>query len=189
MAPSQKPSSGLLARARAGDAGAFAGLFDRHRNALFAFLVRSCGDADEAEDLLQLTAIKAWRGLDAYEDRGRFGAWLFTLARRTMIDEARRATRARRALDGLGAMRIGGGSRHGPDADLEAGEVRRAIEGELSRLTEERRTVFLLRHHSPLTFREIAEALDMPLGTALSHMHHATNSLKKALRSHDVSLS
>lgn len=175
--------SGLVARARAGDADAFASLIAPHRDGLFAFLARAAGDTDLAEDLFQMTMIRAWQGLANYVHRGRLAAWLFTIARRALIDERRRRTPPSAQESGHDPV-----EKHDPLARLVAAELEAALAQKLRDMSEPRRTVFLMRHHSTLTFREIAEALEMPLGTALSHMHHAVRSLKTVLEAHDVAI-
>ena len=100
MTSPNEPEGRLVARARSGDGRAFARLLERHREGLFAFLARSTGDDDEAEDLLQMTAIRAWEGLASYEDRGKLGAWLFTIARRALIDHERREARTPNRVPG-----------------------------------------------------------------------------------------
>lgn len=156
-------------------------MVEEHREGLFAFLARSTGDEDKAADLLQITLIRAWKGMASYEEKGRYRGWLFTLARRALIDENRRETRASKA------PRIMRTPAANPVEELVASELESAIVAAVHQLPEVRRSVFLMRHHSSMTFREIAEALDIPLGTALSHMHHALRSLKTVLELHDVS--
>jgi RNA polymerase sigma-70 factor (ECF subfamily) len=132
--------------------------------------------------LLQETLIKAWQGYGAYRERGRARAWLFTIARRALIDWTR--GRSSEIATEPGTL-----ERHAdPAADpLErtvARGIERAVLTALVAQPEERRSVFLMRHHTPMTFREIAEALDIPLGTALSHMHHVTRDLRETLAPH-----
>jgi RNA polymerase sigma-70 factor (ECF subfamily) len=172
----------LLSRAKAGDPEAFAMMVEEHREGLFAFLARSTGDEDQAADLLQITLIRAWKGMATYEEKGRYRGWLFTLARRALIDENRRQTRASKV-----PLRVVGSPTADPVEELVANELESAILDAVHQLPEVRRSVFLMRHHSSMTFREIAEVLEIPLGTALSHMHHALRSLKTVLELHDVS--
>lgn len=184
MMTDDESDSDLLARAREGDALAFSQLLKEYLDGLYAFLARSTGDQDEADDLLQLTVIRVWRGLASYEERGRFRSWLFTVARSVMIDEERR--KARRPVSAL--REIDGRANPDPHEVLAAREMEGSLVAELKRLPEVRRTVFLMRHHSAMTFQEIAEALGIPIGTALSHMHHAIRSLRAALERDDVTV-
>lgn len=175
----------LLARAQSGDADAFADLVRPHQAGVYRYLLRSTGHADLADDLAQTTLIRAWRGLLGYREQGRFAAWLYRLARNTLVDAARGARRRDElllaALDSLPPDRA-----PSPQEDLEAAEVADALRRAVAALPEPRRSVFLLRHHAALTFREIAELLDLPLGTALSHMHHAVRALRRTLEEYDA---
>lgn len=76
----------LMAAARAGEASAFTELYDRHGPALLTFLAGLTRDRALAEDLLQETFVRVYRARDTYEGEGQFRAWLFTIARRLVID-------------------------------------------------------------------------------------------------------
>jgi RNA polymerase sigma-70 factor (ECF subfamily) len=82
----------LIARFRGGDTDAFADLVRRWHRRLLGYVVRMCGDATSADDLVQQTLIRVWRGLQSYDDRQRFGSWLFTIAHHVTVDHLRRST-------------------------------------------------------------------------------------------------
>lgn len=153
-----------------------------HLDELYVYLARSAGNSEDGRDLLQETLIKAWEGYGDYDERGRARAWLFTIARRALIDW----TRSRPPEISTEPVTLE--RRADPAADPHEQVVARSIEkavlGALEGVAEERRSVFLMRHHTPMTFREIAETLGIPLGTALSHMHHVTRTLRQALAPH-----
>lgn len=157
----------------------FEALVSPHLDELFAYLARSAGSSDDGWDLLQETLIKAWEGYEDYRERGRGRAWLFTIARRALIDWTRsRPPEVRSETDTLRRRADPGAD---PHEQVVARSVERAVLRALQGVSEERRSVFLMRHHTPMTFREIAETLDIPLGTALSHMHYVTRTLRQAL--------
>lgn len=161
------------------EAAGFEALVAPHLDELYAYLARSAGNSADGCDLLQETLIKAWEGYEDYRERGRVRAWLFTIARRALIDW----TRSRPPEVGAEPETLE--RRADPGADpherLVARSVETAVLRALQDVPEERRSVFLMRHHTPMTFREIAETLNIPLGTALSHMHHVTRTLRGAL--------
>lgn len=167
--------------ARRGDPRAFASLIQPYAEPIHAFLVRLRGHPDDAEDVLQETLIRAWSSLAGYRHQGRFEAWLFAIARNAATDRARSA---RRRTEAPLPDDLGDGA-PGPDVDAANREFTGDLAEALAGLPEARRSVFLLRQESGLTFREIAEVLDIPLGTALSHMHHAVRALKEALHHHE----
>ena len=170
----------LVERARRGDNRAFGILMEPYRDRLFAFVFRSVRDTDHANDLVQETLIRVWKGLASYEHRGRFVGWLFTITRTVVTDDAR--LRARRSSSSSALPEVPTGSADDPYEILAAADLREIIEASVHAMAEPRRTVFLLRQHSGLTFREIATQLGMPLGTALSHMHHAVQTLRRRLK-------
>ncbi len=170
-----------LSAAREGDERAFAALLSPYRGPLLAFLSRYAEDRHDAEDLLQETLVRVWRGLEGYEDRGRLGAWLFTVARRVAIDASRTTSRRSRVIEpGPVPPGVSGES---PEGDLLIGELRLLLLQEVDRLPEEQREVLLLRQHAAMTFREIADTTDAPLSTVLSRMHYAVTKLRKVVRS------
>ena len=181
-------SEASLVRAAAeGSEEAFAELLGPYRSRLFGYLMRSVGSHDSAEDLLQETLIRCWRGLSRFRERGRFAAWLFTIARNVVHDDGRERVRRRSVFADvpLEAVREPGVAAAAPAA-IESQQLLAEVDAILQTLPEARRQVFLLRQHGGLTFREIAEELDQPLGTVLSHMHRAMNELKRGF-SNDAS--
>ncbi len=161
------------------DATGFEALVAPHLDELYAYLARSAGNEADGRDLLQETLIKAWEGYEDYRERGRARAWLFTIARRALIDWTRSRPPEVRTEPVMLERRADPGV--DPHERVVAGDVEKAVLGALEGVPEERRSVFLMRHHTPMTFREIAETLHIPLGTALSHMHHVTRTLRRAL--------
>jgi RNA polymerase sigma-70 factor (ECF subfamily) len=170
----------LIQRYREGDTEALGALYDRHGPAVYAYLRGMVGPHD-ADDALQETFLKANDGLHRYEHRGRLRQWLLTLARSRALDGLRKRNRRGEAALPGGEADGGDGARESPSkAEIRrelGGRIREAISG----LTPQQRDVFLLREEAELSFREIAEVLEIPLGTALSHMHRAVSALKKEL--------
>lgn len=164
-----------------GDEAAFASLVRPLTDDLLAFLVRMAGGEEDARDLLQETLVRVWRGMPGYRHQGRFAGWVFTIARRVAIDQARKRPQTVPFVQSEVLKHTG----PDPLADAEASEFMRDLKGVLVGLSEERRSVFLLRQHGGLTFKEISEAMGIPLGTALSHMHHTIRALRRALIHHE----
>lgn len=175
------PESRRVAMARGGDGEAFAALVRPHIDAVHGFLVRMTGHHDDAKDVLQETLVRVWSALDSYEHDGRFRAWMFAIARNAALDRIR-AERDARSMGTLGGLSDGGAS---PADRAEQREFVGDLESALEKLPEARRSVFVMRQEAGLTYREIADAMGIPLGTALSHMHHAVRALKKELKHHE----
>lgn len=171
----------LIERCRRGDADAFAELVRPWRRRLMGYLSRACGDAAQADDLHQETLMRVWRGLPAYDDRQRFGSWLFTIAHHVTVDQARRRARepehvAPAAIDRAAPAEAA--------SELMAGELARLLAEAIDQLPEKQRHVFLLRQHGTLKFREIAELTQEPLSTVLGHMSYATDKLQRVVRNY-----
>jgi RNA polymerase sigma-70 factor (ECF subfamily) len=169
----------LAGRARRGDAEAFSALVRPWQRPLAAYLRRMCRDAAQVDDLRQETLIRVWRGLASYDDRQRFGAWLFTIAHHVTIDHVRRHSRepdaAAAPIDELpGAA--------DPASGFFARELGRLLDDAVAGLPEKQRRVFLLRQHGSLKFREIADLTGEPLSTVLGHMSYATEKLRRVVR-------
>ena len=178
----------VFRRARQHDPEALNAVVDAYAPRLFGLLYRLTASRDTAEDLLQETFLRVVRKIGEYEHRGRFEAWIFRIAANLARDHARRA-RSRGKFSTLD-VDPGGDTAGSPEpADEEqAGPGQRLIEQEdarrldecLQRLTEPEREIILLRHFSELSFREIADTLGVPLGTALARAHRALARLRLA---------
>ena len=173
--------SELVERYRNGDVRAFETLVHRYERQIFTFLLRYVGDREAAEDLVQDTFTQVIEKLQSYEERGRFGSWLFRLANSLAVDEWRKRERRPEDLSEIALEHaIDPGQR--PGMSLEQEDIRREVYLALGRLPEPQRKVFLLRQHSDLKFREIADITGEPLNTVLSHMRYATTRLRQELR-------
>ena len=178
-----EPAPELIARARGGDESAFAELMTPYRVPLFSLLLRDLRNRADAEDTMQDVLFLTWRGLPRYQHRERFGAWLFTIAYRSLSTRRRKMrlepARPDDALPGSEAPAT-------PLGELEATELHRTITRALAELPDKQRRVFLLRQSSAMTFAEIAGLLGEPLNTVLSHMNYAVQKLRRATRPDDT---
>ncbi len=177
----------LIRAFRAGEAGALSGLIEKYRGPVFAYLLRLCRDRTAAEDLFQEVFLKVVRNLSSYRERDRFSAWIFTLARNAVMDRFRSVSRRRE--DSLDAAAGDGrplgdalpSPEPGPEAALEKAEESGAIQAAFERLSPEQREVFVLRHYSGLSFREIAGISGVPIGTVLARMSRALARMRREL--------
>lgn len=176
-----EPTPELLSRARDGDERAFAELVTPYRVPLFTLLLRELRDRTDAEDVMQEVLFLTWRGLPRYEDRGRFGAWLFTIAFRALATHRRASGRT---WTGASETQPEPASLTTPDSELEAAELSEQLLSTIGDLPEKQRRVFLLRQSAGLTFAEIAELMHEPLNTVLSHMNYAMQKIRRSLEKH-----
>ncbi len=157
---------------------------EEFKGPLHSFLRRMAGEA-AADDLFQEVFVKALKAAGTYEDRQRPAAWLFTIARRLAVDHLRRE-RPQASLDqtsgeGASLAETLPGKDPRPEAELESSETRARIMAAIDVLPTDQREVFLMREHGGLSFKEISEALGVPLNTALGRMHYAVTKLRRTL--------
>ncbi len=163
-----------------GDIAAFGELYDRHERPLLRFLISLGEEREAAEDILQTVWIKMLERAGSYEARGRFRSWLFRLAWTTRMDARKQAWERRRVTSDGDADP--GSATASPDPSprdlLLARERRSLVDLALDELPDAMRETLLLRIDGELTFREIADAMECPLGTALWRANEAEKRLK-----------
>ena len=160
---------------------AFSTLFERYHGRVYAYLRRLVGPpggAEAAHDLTQETFLLAFRSRERYRPKGCFRAWLFRIATNLARMHLRR-TREDRRLD---AAEDPEACHASPSAVAEALETRSCMAAALERLPDEQREVVLLKVVQALTFREVAEALEISESTAKSRMRYALEKLSSILR-------
>lgn len=174
----------LVRRARDGERAACAELFERHRNDAYRLAYRHLGNEQDALDVVQEAMLKAFLALGDFDGRSGFRTWLMKIVVNTSLDWGRR--RKRRPSFQMGD------AAGGPNGSLEpAGEddparrlhqqdLRRALDGALDRLSPTIRTTFILRAEG-MSYHEIAEIQEIPIGTVMSRIHSAREKLQADL--------
>ena len=159
----------------------FADWVREHGKAVRGFLWASVRRTDVAEDLTQEVFCRAWQARSSYHEQGGARAYLLRIADRLACDRGRRAG-PHVNLDGDGWKRLEPIS---PSADPSAAAVRAEENGQLAaaldRLSPPQRRVLLLRYYGQFSFAEIADMIDCPLNTALSHCRRGLESLRALL--------
>src|SRR5215204_4682844 len=163
----------------------FAAMTLEHAGALYRLAYHLAGNADEAEDLTQETYLRAYRGFAGFRG-GDVRAWLFTILRHVFLDECRRRRRitvTETADDDAFARTTQDAEASAPSAEAEA--LRRlpsdAIERAFAVLPPDWRLVVLLADVEELSYREIAEIMEIPLGTVMSRLHRSHRRLQERL--------
>ncbi len=179
----------LIARAQRRDSAAFDALVEIYSPRLYGYFYRLTGGREDAEDLLQEAFVRVVRMIARYEHDGRFDAWLFRIATNLVRDRVRRYRRS----PGIETMTAAGGNEAGglddlPDHDtglpedvLDRAEQVDRLQRALARLSAAEREVILLRHFSQMSFKEVAEAMGTPLGTALARAHRGLARLRQLM--------
>ncbi|HUI02545.1 MAG TPA: sigma-70 family RNA polymerase sigma factor [Acidimicrobiales bacterium] len=177
------PADGLLARAagageapvsESADAAGLRAAFLTHGGELYGYARRSLGDSGAAEDVVQETFVRAWRARDRFDSGlGTLRTWLFTIARRVVIDHAR--SRAIRQAEPLPAELAG------IDDEVENAMVGWQVEEALRRLRPDHRQVLVETYYRGRSGREVAEVLGIPEGTVRSRLFYALRTLRLTL--------
>lgn len=181
----------VVARARRGEDRAYRELLRRYERPIFSLLYRMLRDRELSEDLAQETFVKALNALDSYRPEFKFSSWIFKIANNAAIDHLRRRELDTLSLDGsphaetpeaMEATALQIGDRGETPLDVvEAKELGGEIEQAIARLRPEYRSCILLRHVEGRAYEEIAEILDLPLGTVKTYIHRARNELRTML--------
>jgi RNA polymerase sigma-70 factor (ECF subfamily) len=176
-----------LRRAAAGDELAWRDLVETYSPRVFGLIRAHSGSADLAEEITQSTFCTIVAKLGGYTELGRFEPWLFRIAMNRLRDEMRR--RRRQAMPTEHETLVGMAGAQTDDADhghpaalaADPGEVGEALREALQRLSEADQRIIHLRHHAGLSFKQIAEVLQQPLGTVLARHHRALRKVREML--------
>jgi RNA polymerase sigma-70 factor (ECF subfamily) len=197
----QADDARLVRAVAAGSQNALAALYDRHADAVYAAASRLTSDRQVAEEVVQETFLALWNRAELYNPAaGSLSAWLHTIARNRAVDRLRAAGRrpnlvALSSAGGpdepdtvtlerlVGAGRVLGGAElaPGPEAALQAAEVRDVLRRALADMPEQERTVIVLAYQDDLSQAEIAGRLGWPLGTVKTRTRRALHRLREML--------
>ena len=171
----------LLAGAQGGNLFAFDEIVRRYQRRVYSTALRIVRRHDLADDVTQEAFLRAHRALASF-DRGRpFGPWICRIAANLAINHVRSPEAREEALDEAAFDGRSAAASDGPlDAVLEK-EARAVLEDAVGRLPAEQRAVFVLRTFDDLSYKEIAEALDLSVGTVMSRLSRAREKLRAAL--------
>jgi len=167
-------------RAQAGDREAFDHLFQRYRRPIFTLIVRLVDSPEVAADLCQETFLRAWEFLPQLRDPARFLGWLRRLAVRSCFDYQKTAPPRAEPEEALNTA-PDPGAEEALNAALLSLDVRRALQ----QLPPFQRAAMVLRFLHGLSYAEIAETLDCPLGTVMSRLHAGRQTLRRLLEEED----
>lgn len=167
----------LIQRWKEGDQRAATAMVERHATALARY-VGSLGERDGAEEVVQDTFVRAFASLESFRGDSSLRTWLFTIARRLVVDR-RRAFRRRREVGEL--EDVDAATEYTALDGLIASEAKRKVWGAVGKLSPTQREVFLLRVNEGLSYKEIAEVAGTTEGAARVHYHNALRTVKENL--------
>ena len=172
----------LIAATLAGDSAAFGSLVGLYQDRLYNSLLRVVGSAEDAGDIVQDAFVQAFVKLDTFRGSSAFYTWLYRIAFNLAMSHARRE-RKTVSLDGLKAL-VGSepvDGRPAPEANLQQREDVELVHSALRQLSTEYRTILVLREIDGCRYEEIAEILDLPVGTVRSRLFRARMALRDEL--------
>ena len=164
----------LVEQAQRGDREAFTRLAFELSDRLFAVAHRILRDFDSAGDALQVTLLRIWRDLPTLRDPALIEAWAYRVLVRACHDELRKLRRQAPALHLLAVD----GAEDDPAISI---ADREQLDRAFRTLTAEQRAAIVLQYYRDLTLTEIAEVLQVPVGTVRSRLHYAKRALRAAI--------
>jgi RNA polymerase sigma-70 factor (ECF subfamily) len=180
----------LIERSRAGDVAAFEPLVEKYRQRVWRLAYNILRDREEAWDVAQEAFIRAYQALPTFRGQSAFYTWLYRIVMNVAADRARaRGARGR----AFGTERVPeedwervlpdqGRAEESPDAVAARHEQQQKITRALDALPEHHRRIVVLSDLQGLSYREIAETLEIPMGTVMSRLHNARKRLREALK-------
>ena len=173
--------------ARRGDQEAFAQLVYLYEKRVYALTLRMCKNPADAEEAAQEAFLAAWQGLAFFRGESSFSTWLYRLASNACVDLLRREGRHRSAagpsLNDEEVQLEVPDTAPSPQEQAERAELRQQIEAGLQALTPDHRQVLLLREMHQLSYDEIAQTLDVDVGTVKSRINRGRKQLRNFLLS------
>ena len=178
----------LVDQVMAGNKNAFNLLVMRYQHRVAALIARFVQDPQEVEDVAQEAFIKAYRALPLFRGDSAFYTWLYRIAVNTaknyLVARSRRPPAQDLEIDEVEPTGTGSALREieSPEGSLFTSELKAAIESALDSLPEELKTAFILREFSGLSYEDIAEVMDCPVGTVRSRIFRAREVIDRKIR-------
>ena len=175
---SQANERELVTKAQSGDRNAFSELVRIHAQGVLNVIYRMCGNMQVAEDAAQETFIQAWLKLQSYRPQASLKNWLYRIAINTAIDMLRKE---KRILPGEIEDLNLRDSEPGPEMIATNSERAEVVQAAVLALPDASRAVLALREFEGLSYQEIAESLEIPVGTVMSRLNYARKLLREKL--------
>ncbi|HUP90575.1 MAG TPA: sigma-70 family RNA polymerase sigma factor [Longimicrobiales bacterium] len=181
----------VVALARQGREAAYRELIGRYQRPVFSLIFRLVRDREKSEDLAQETFIKVLNAIERYDPSYKFSSWIFKIAHNTSLDHLRKKEPMTLSLDGsphaqtdseIEASQLQAlSTEETPEDYASSRELGGHLEVAIAKLRPEYRTAVILCHVEGRPYEEIAEIMEVPLGTVKTYIHRARNELKQHL--------
>jgi len=176
----------IIQSAQEGNKEALRLLFEENKQRIFSLAYQYVKNAEDAEDILQETFIKAYKSLDKFDYRNgaSFSPWIYRIGINCSIDYLRRHKKRKekyRDMDDIDNI-SSGNSDSDPEHTRRKREIREKIDHTLNRLSARQRMIFILRHYQQLNTKEIAECLKCTEGSVKKQLFRAIQAMKQHLK-------
>lgn len=174
----------LIERAASGDASAFNLLMEKHERRMYAIALRMCKNREDAQDCLQEAMLRVYRSIGAFKGQSAFSTWAYRITMNTCLDELRRKKKSRDTS--MDALLDQGWSppdvSAAPEKQAIRSELRRNLNSAINALPEDMRAAIILRDIHGCAYEEIAQTLDVNVGTVKSRISRARERLREKIR-------
>ena len=174
----------LIERAYGGDPSAFNRLMAQHENRMYAVALRMCANREDAQDCLQEAMLRVYRAIGSFKGQSTFSTWVYRITMNTCLDELRRKkNRQNTSLDNLvdmGWSPTDGGA--GPEKQALMREMREKMHGAIHELPDDMRAAVVLRDIQGFSYDEIAQMLEINVGTIKSRISRGREKLREKLK-------
>lgn len=185
---SQQLSDAIRA-AQDGQAESLCVIFEAYSSRLYGYFYQATRCHHDAEDLLSELALRLVKTIGRYDERGRFEPWLFRIAANLVRDRIRRRKANPQPVSisaddqaGQSLSQQLPGNCAAVDANLLAQETSQELQQALNQMDETTRQIILLRYFGDMSFKELAEVFECPIGTVLARVHRGLKSLREMVR-------
>ena len=177
----EKSDDDIIIEAKKGSNVAFDELVHRYQKKVYALAYQMTHDPEEADDLAQEAFIRAYKAIDRFEVGMKFFTWMYRIVINLGINYSKKKARMQN-LEPDDEARIVAKHSTIPSVVIENEELGEKIRTELARLPEHQKSVFILRVFQDLSYKEISDILNIEIGTVMSRLNRARESLKIALK-------
>lgn len=178
----------LIAKALGGQTAALGELLSRYQDRVYNTVLRLLGNAEDARDVCQDAFLHAFQALESFKGEAKFSTWLFRIAINAAISHKRKhkiTLRLQRETGEYSHEPADASRTNRPEFNLELAEEEKRLQSSLNRLTEEHRTVLVMKDLEDMKYEEIAEILSIPIGTVRSRLHRARLELREYFVEHE----
>jgi RNA polymerase sigma-70 factor, ECF subfamily len=167
----------LVERCRRGDDGAFQELVERYKDLVFALIARTVQDRSQAEDLAQEVFLRVHKGLPYFRGEARLSTWIYRITANVCAQPLASTPRTI-ALDEDSKAGAGAGA---PDRQFADIELRERLEKAIAKLPSNYRLLIAAHYLSGIQYDDLAEALNLPIGTVKTQLYRAKQQLRRLL--------